>query len=373
MKKNVVLINQSTGYLMIDIVNAYAAQYDQVALIAGSIKYSERSLADKVYVDKIIAYDRSSVFRRIFTWLFGTVQILFKLLFKYRRYEVVYVTNPPMSYLLAYFIHRPYSIIIYDIYPEALKNIGITKHHPIFRLWAKWNKHLFAKAQKVITLSEGMGKVLELYVNRSKIKVIYNWSASDKLRPIEKETNPFVKQHGLENKFIVLYSGNIGYTHNVECLVDIAKYLKSDPDILFLIIGEGKKKGMIQDMVSKAHLTSFLFLTWQNKDVLPYSLSAADVAVITLNDDTAQVSVPSKTYNLLAVGAPLMCISPQNSELARLVNKFQNGSCFEKNEVENMADYISKLKANLDIRRKLSINSLQAAKSFTYRNAKEYV
>ena len=373
MKKNVVLVNQSTGYLMIDIVNAYAAQYDQVALIAGSIKYSERSLADKVTVDKIIAYDRNSAIRRVFTWLYGTMQILFKLLFKYRRYEVVYVTNPPMSYLLAYFIHRPYSIIVYDIYPEALKNIGITEHHPIYRLWAKWNKRLFAKAQKVITLSEGMGKVLELYVNRSKIKVIYNWSASEKLHPIGKETNSFVKQHGLENKFIVLYSGNIGYTHNVECLVDIAKCLKDDPSILFLIIGEGKKKEMIQDMVSKAQLTSFRFLTWQNKDVLPYSLSAADVAVITLNDDTAQVSVPSKTYNLLAVGAPLMCISPQNSELARLVSKFQNGSCFGKEDTENMAAYISKLKAHPEIRNELSVNSLQAAQSFTYQNAKEYV
>ena len=358
---------------MIDIVNAYAAQYDQVALIAGSIKYSERSLADKVTVDKIIAYDRNSAIRRVFTWLYGTMQILFKLLFKYRRYEVVYVTNPPMSYLLAYFIHRPYSIIVYDIYPEALKNIGITEHHPIYRLWAKWNKRLFAKAQKVITLSEGMGKVLELYVNRSQIKVIYNWSASEKLHPIGKETNPFVKQHGLENKFIVLYSGNIGYTHNVECLVDIAKCLKDDPSILFLIIGEGKKKEMIQDMVSKAQLTSFRFLTWQNKDVLPYSLSAADVAVITLNDDTAQVSVPSKTYNLLAVGAPLMCISPQNSELARLVSKFQNGSCFGKEDTENMAAYISKLKAHPEIRNELSVNSLQAAQSFTYQNAKEYV
>ena len=373
MKKNVVLVNQSTGYLMIDIVNAYAAQYDQVALIAGSIKYSERSLADKVTVDKIIAYDRNSAIRRVFTWLYGTMQILFKLLFKYRRYEVVYVTNPPMSYLLAYFIHRPYSIIVYDIYPEALKNIGITEHHPIYRLWAKWNKRLFAKAQKVITLSEGMGKVLELYVNRSQIKVIYNWSASEKLHPIGKETNPFVKQHGLENKFIVLYSGNIGYTHNVECLVDIAKCLKDDPSILFLIIGEGKKKEMIQDMVSKAQLTSFRFLTWQNKDVLPYSLSAADVGVITLNDDTAQVSVPSKTYNLLAVGAPLMCISPQNSELARLVSKFQNGSCFGKEDTENMAAYISKLKAHPEIRNELSVNSLQAAQSFTYQNAKEYV
>lgn len=373
MKKNVVLINQSTGYLMIDVVNAYAAQYDRVVLIASNIKSYARPLAEKVCVDKIIAYDRSSSLRRALTWLIATAQIFFKLLLKYRQYEVVYVTNPPMSYLLANFIHQPYSIVIYDIYPEALRNIGITEHNLIYRLWAKWNKKIFGKAQKVITLSEGMKRELELYVNSAKIKVVYNWSASGKLHPIKKEENPFVKQYGIENKFVVLYSGNIGYTHNVECLVAVAEYLKNDPDVLFLIIGEGKKKKMIQDMVSKANLTSFLFLTWQDKDILPYSLSAADVGVVTLNDDSAQVSMPSKTYNLLAVGVPLMCISPKNSELSNLINKFQVGACYEKNEIENMAVYISKLKKQPEIKMELSKKSLEAAKYFTYKNAEHYV
>lgn len=373
MKKNVVLINQSTGYLMIDIVNAYATRYNRVTLIAGSITPFERTLTEKVKTDKIIAYSRTSAFQRVFTWLFGTIQIFLKILLKYRQYEVVYVTNPPMSYLLAYFIHRPYSIIIYDIYPEALKNVGITERHPIYRLWANWNKKLFAKAQKVITLSEGMKRELESYVDSAKIKVIYNWSASSKLCPIKKEENPFVKRHGIGDKFVVLYSGNIGYTHNVECLVSVAEHLKNEPDVLFLIIGEGKKKGMIQEQVSKANLTSFLFLTWQDEDTLPHSLSAADIAVVTLNDNTAQASMPSKTYNLLAVGAPLMAISPKNSELARLIGKFQVGSCYEKNDIEGMAAYISKLKAHPEVRMGLSKNALKAAQSFTYKNAEEYV
>ena len=79
--KKMVLINQSTGYLMIDIVNAYADRYDSVSLIAGSIKMTERSLKDIVKVDKIIAYNRESFLKRLFTWCWGTIQIFFKLLF----------------------------------------------------------------------------------------------------------------------------------------------------------------------------------------------------------------------------------------------------------------------------------------------------
>lgn len=371
--RKVVLVNQSTGYLMIDIVNAYMAKYDQVVLIAGSICTMERPLENDVVIDKIIPYNRSTTIKRILTWLYGTLQVFFKLLFKYRHYEVVYVTNPPMCYLLAFFIHSSFSVIVYDVYPDALKNIGINDKSIFFRLWATWNQKLFSKAQKVFTLSDGMGEILKHYVDSSKIKIIPNWPASERLHPIEKSENLFIRKYKLEKKFIVLYSGNIGYTHNVECLVDVAKKIKDEKDILFLIIGEGMKKSMIQKCVRDSGLQTFMFLTWQDKDMLPYSLGAADIAVITLNDNTAQLSVPSKTYNLLAVGAPLLCIAPLNSELRNLVHKYQNGSCFEKSEVEEISSYISMLKNNPEIRLEQCRKSLIAARDFTYKNANKYV
>ena len=130
--KKVVLINQSTGYLMVDIVNAYASKYDRVSLMAGSIKVTERSLKDEVEVDKIIAYNRDSSLKRIFTWCWGTIQIFFKLLFNYRGYEIVYVTNPPMCYLLPLLLRHPFSVIVYDIYPDALRNIGIKESNFLY-------------------------------------------------------------------------------------------------------------------------------------------------------------------------------------------------------------------------------------------------
>ncbi len=369
----VVIINQSTGYLMIDIANAYADEYDEVVLMAGSIKVAERHLNEKIRVDKIIAYNRTSSMKRLLTWLWASIQIFNRILFKYRNYEVVYVTNPPMAYLSSLLLKNPFSIIIYDTYPDALKNIGIGKDNVIYKWWGKKNKLLFARASKIVTLSNGMADCLANYVSREKIRVVPNWSSKSNFKPLAKSDNPFAKSHGVENKFTVLYSGNMGFTHNVETIVEVAKRLSSDEQIHFMLIGDGKKKVELQKRCREYGLNNCTFLDWQPVDVMPYSLACADLGVITLNDETALVSVPSKTYNLLAVGAPLMVIAPQESEIARMVEQFGNGKCFAPGDVGAMAAFVKELSSNSTYRQQMSDNSVEASKNFTYANARLYV
>lgn len=373
--RKVVLVNQSSGYLMIDIVNAFvnSGKYDDVVLMAGSIKITDRVLDKTVKIDKIMTYNRSSAIKRLFTWGWGSLQVFNKLLFKYRKYEVVYVTNPPMAYLSSLVLKNPFSVIVYDTYPDALSDAGFKKGGWLFRKWSSWNRKLFSRAQKVITLSNGMAEGISKYVEREKITVIPNWSSTDKFAPIAKNDNSFVKKHNLENKFTVLYSGNMGYTHNVEVLVELAKRLKDNSHIHFLLIGDGKKKSDLVQEVDDYGLKNCTFLDWQPADVLPYSLASADLAVITLNAESALVSVPSKTYNLLAVGAPLICIAPHSAEMASLVNEYQNGKCFENSEIDKMTDFVLRLSNDDEYRKQLSDNSLKASKDFTYKNALLYV
>ncbi len=372
--KSVILINQSTGYLMVDIVNAYANSYDNVVLISGRIEELERKVNSDVKIMNIISYSRDSPIKRLFTWIFGTIQIFSILFFKFWKYEIVYVTNPPMSYLLSIFFRRPFSIIVYDIYPDALKNIGITEKNVIYKLWALMNILLFKRAQKIITLSVGMANLIgSQYKCNHKIKVIHNWAASESFKPLLKTENPFVIEHGLENVFSVLYSGNIGYTHNVEIIIEVAKSLSENEDICFNIIGEGQKKRYLIRKAKEYGLKSCYFYSWQNKEILPYSLASADLAIVTLNDETAVLSVPSKTYNLLAVGAPLMCIAPKESELCSLVMKYNNGRCFDKEDIRGMVEYILEIKNNNILKSSLSANSLKASKDFTFVNSIKYV
>lgn len=371
--RKVVLINQSSGYLMVDIANAYAEIYEEVTLITGRIQILERPLNSRIKVSKIIVYNKRNSLTRIFTWVWGTVQIFLKLLFKYQKGEILFVTNPPLSYLSALFLHRKYAVLIYDIYPDALKNIGVGEKNIIYKIWVKLNKIIFSKATKIYTLSEGMALKLSQYVNIDSITIIHNWSGSESIKPIPKQENNFIKEHHIEGKFIVLYSGNMGYTHNVEVLTEVAKLLKKEQDIIFVFIGEGKKKEELIKTAKDENLSNCRFLEWQSSEMFPFSLAAADLGAITLNEDTAFLSVPSKTYNLMAAGISLLSISPENSALSDLINKHANGRNFSVDQVTEISEFILYCKDNKDVLKKMSCNSLIASKEYTFENASLYV
>lgn len=373
LQKKIVLVNQSSGYLMVDIANEFADSYDEVVLFYGALQPLDVKLSDKVKLSRIIRYNRKSGLSRIFTWLIASVQIYFLLLFKYRHYEVFYVTNPPMGYLISLFFHRSFSVLVYDIYPDALKNIGVSENNIFYRMWSRCNKKAFRSTKCVFTLSEGMKTRLIEYADPLKIHVIPNWSHSENFRPVHKADNPFIKQHNLDGKFIILYSGNIGYTHNVEPIIEVASLLSNEIDILFLIIGNGAKKQKIVNMAKAYNLNNCLFLDWQSQDMLPYSLASTDLGVVTINNKTSLLSVPSKTYHLLAAGVPLLCFASQDSELNKLIVEYQNGYCFEHNDFQNIASCIMKLKNDSKKMKDLSDNSLSASLCFTKENARKYI
>lgn len=373
MNKRLVIINQSTGFLMIDVANAYLKKYNEVVLITGRVSKLERELDSNIEIDKIIPYNKKNAYTRLFTWIWGTIQIFFKLFIKYRKAEVLYVTNPPLSYLLSCLIKNPFSILVYDTYPDALKNIGISERNIIYKIWSSLNKIIFPKAKIIFTLSEGMAQNLSKYVSKEKITIIPNWSGSEKIKPISIEKNVFLQNKLFKNDFIILYSGNLGYTHNLEIIMEVAKKLRNEKDIHFLFIGEGKKKKDLIKTADNYDLTNCSFLTWQEADIMPYSLASAHLGVVTLNEETAHLSVPSKTYNLLAAGVPLLSISPHKSEISNLIQQYQNGRNFTNLQIDEICEFILLCRGNSDLMKKMSSQSLLASKDFTYENALLYL
>lgn len=369
----VVLVNQSTRHLMIDIANAYAEKYNKVVLFEGVIEEYERPLDERVKRVKIITYNRTSGAKRMLTWGIGFFQILIRLVFGYRGYEVVYFTNPPMSYFVQLFTKKRFSVVVYDIYPDALRNVGIKDNSIIYRKWEQINRKLYARAEKIVTLSDGMANVLTKYVDIEKIKVIPNWSFTDRFAPIPKTENPFAIKHGLQDKFVVMYSGNMGYTHSVDVLLDAAEETKDDSRIHYLMIGQGAKKPLLEERVKAQDLSNVTILDLQPFDVVPFSFAVADVAMITLNEESGAVSVPGKTYDLLSVGAPLLCICPETSEMVSLTQTYDNGKCFRADDVKGIVAFITELAMDKELQSRLSLNSLKASKDFTRANAYEFV
>lgn len=373
MKSKILIINQNSGYLTVDVVNAFTEKYDEVVVMYGLNRVSDRNFNDKIKFQKTISYNRSSTFLRLWTWTACSIHIFFLLIWKYRNYNVLYYSNPPMSYFSSLFFSNPFSIVIFDLYPDALRLIGVENKTLIFRLWSFINRRVFDKAEKIITLSEGMKSEIKNYVDDKKIKVVSVWPASENFKPVPKNENLFLKIHDWERKFIILYSGNMGKGHKLEILIDLAKNLEDISDILFLFIGEGSKKSKLEDRTQQNNLKNVEFLAWQEYNMLPYSLAAGNIAVVALEQEATNASVPSKTYNYMAAGAPILAIGGKGSELESLVSKYNIGFYLESDNLENARSFIIDLYFNESIFKKYSSNSYQASKNFSYKQSKEYL
>jgi glycosyltransferase involved in cell wall biosynthesis len=372
-KEKIIFINQSAGYLMVDIINAYKNKYKKAILIVGKLVIQDAELDPYASIDKIIGYNRSSTFLRIYSWLVGTIQIFFLILFKYRTGDLFIVTNPPFSPFLPLFFKNKFSLLIYDIFPDVLYHKIIKENSVIAKCWKKINKKVYHKAAYIFTLSEGMASALSQYTDRNKIRVVPNWTNTSFLCPIDKDKNTFIKEHKIESKFIVLYSGNMGTTHNIETIINIANKLKDEKDILFLLIGEGAKKKKIENMIVELVLKNCLMLPFQKSEIIPFSLSSADIGIVTLDEKIPLVSVPSKTYNLMAVGATLLCIGGKKSELNNLIEQYQIGKIFDTKSEDEMVSFILNVKNNKDIHSFYSSNARKASQNFTSQNAFLYI
>lgn len=368
--KTIIIVNQSVGYLTLDICNAFASKYDRVVLLTGKNNSISRRLDTKVEVISICPYDKSNIAKRLFTWIKGSLQIKSIIKKIESSADVLYFTNPPLSYLWADKLNNKFAIVEYDIYPDALRNVKCPTI--LIKWWSKRNKEIFEKAEGIITLSDGMKEQLTHYCSPEKIRVVSNWSYEDRIDLVPKENNKLVDLYSLSDKFVVLYSGNIGYTHNVESIINVAEVLSDNKKVVFLIIGDGGKKSTLEKMVKNKKLTNVIFSDFLPIEDIKYSLSCANLGVVTLTKETAKVSVPSKTYNLLSYGIPLLNISPSDSELGRIIEKNNCGESFSPTEIKAISIYIENCIKNEVQYSEYRKHAKAASLLFTKKNAKAY-
>ena len=370
-KDSIVFINQNAGYLMIDIINAHS-NYQQRSIITGKLIQRNISIDPSVKIEKIITYNRSSGVKRMFTWVVGFMQILWLVKTRYRKADLFIVTNPPFAGLIPLFCNNPFSILIYDVYPDVLVAYKFLSNDSLItKWWRKANRKIFARAKNIFTIAAGMKEVLCQYTTGEKIKVVPLWADNRFLKPIAKADNQFIQKHQLHNKFLVIYSGNLGHSHNVEVLVEIANAI-SDKEVMFVIIGEGDKQQEIDDLIKKYQLSNCVLLPWQNVETLPHSLSAADLAVVTLGKGASGFSIPSKTFSLMSAGVPLLCIADKASELASLVNSSETGKCFEADEIAAMIQFILLVKSDKNYSLRLKENALITSAEYGPDNALKF-
>ena len=261
------------------------------------------------------------------------------------RPDVILCVNPPITVgfsgrLISLARSSPMINNIQDVWPDCIAIIGQLRNRMLFRIFQRLERYIYKTSARLILLSDGMKQnILSKCENKNKISIIPNWADVDFICPLHKN-NGFRKTHGLNDNFVVMFAGNIGFISVLDTVLDAANLLQNDQRIQFVIVGEGNAKPALLKRTRALNLNNIRFLPTQPKSVLPEMLAAADISLVTLDRRLGQLNVPSKTYNIMAGSRPVLAAVPEDSEIARLVTEAGCGVCVPPEDPESMAQAI---------------------------------
>jgi colanic acid biosynthesis glycosyl transferase WcaI len=266
---------------------------------------------------------------------------------------LVTMTDPPLLSILGmYVVRRKGAHLVnwlQDIYPEIATELGVPlTSGPLNWLLSRLRNNSLRSADTNVVVGECMSeKVAKLGVPSSQICVIPNWGDDEQITPIDARANPLRARWQLEGKFVVGYSGNLGRAHEFDTLLAASEHFKDDPRIVFLFIGSGHRSTELARQVTARGLADkFIFMPYQDHDVLKYSLTAPDVHWISLRPGLEGLIVPSKVYGIAAAARPILAITAKDGEIARLVDTHHCGIVVEPGNSDELVKAISRLSSD---------------------------
>jgi len=257
-------------------------------------------------------------------------------------------SNPPYAGILGIYFHvikgGKYHFLLQDIFPESAVMSGIMKSNGIlFKLFNKLMYLTCKYSQNIIVLSSSM----EVFLSKKypdikiKIKIIENWAIED-IPICNKQNNIFAQKHNLTDKFTVLYSGNMGRLHDIETIATAATILTDQP-IQFVFIGDGAKTKILEQKIQTYQLKNILLLPLQPREILPLSLTACDISLVSLIPGAENIVAPSKLHGMLAAGRGIIAITEANSYIDQLLTNSGSGINIPPNQPQKLASLILEL------------------------------
>jgi glycosyltransferase involved in cell wall biosynthesis len=299
-----------------------------------------------------------------------TLRAVLYLLRAWQRNNVLLVTTAPpflpfVGYLAYLLFRLPYVCIVYDLYPDIAIALGVvSKRHWLIKFWYALNRQVWLNAKAIVVLSPAMKQRVLAHCPQveNKISVIHSWANPDLIVPIAKKENWFAWKYNLVQKFTVLYSGNMGRCHDIDTMLEAAKELQNEP-IQFVCIGGGAKREELIHEVNKLGLKNFTFLPYQDKQVLPYSLTACDLSFVSVDETTEGLVVPSKLYSALAAGRPIAVICSPYSYLRQMIAEANCGGTFDNGDGHGLAQFIRLLSRDPQLAERMGKSGRQYLRS----------
>ena len=369
----------STGYFLTGIAEGLAEVYD-VSVLCGQPSYwargvraPRRELLNGVNVQRCWAttLDKNSPPSRVINLITISLSVFIQALFRFRRGDIVIaVTNPP---LLPYLVSLAclakgarFVLLVHDVYPEILVRLGLFKPQSIpAHLLHRASRWLYHGAHRVLVLGRDMGNLIShrLPLLSDRIVIATNWANIETISPRPRSENALLHSLNLQGRFVVQFWGNMGRPHCIEDLVDAAHLLASDPEIHFLLIGWGSKKAWAVAEKQKRGLENLTILDPLPREKTCEVQNACDMAINTLASGMSGISVPSRSYNAMAAGKPLLAVSDSDSELAAMVREEDIGWVVAPGRPDLIVSALQEAKADPDRLRSMGHRARIAAET----------
>lgn len=368
--------SSTTAAIMAAISNQLAQEFE-VLVVSGTAGSASVSGAELDIVEVVNWMpSKGALVRRAFAEVLFTCRIFATLLLKLRRGDVALTV--PAPFMLPYAFAAAASLrgarsvlIMHDLYPEVLILAGLLKEQSMLAKAVRaLNAIMFRALDAVVIIGRDTEKLLLRYggMTRNKIHFIPNWATiAPGLRAVT-TTNPY--RRPLSAPFVVGLSGNLGFTHDPVIVFEAAKLLRDNRNIHFLLSGWGVGFDQLQEMQSAARLSNVTLVSRVKNEELEAFLSAADVWIIPYRKSIAGVSVPSRFYNLLAIGRPVILVSEPDAEAALTVTEHNVGWVVAPGNAEELASAVvsaagsddpQRAKRAIDIAKQFDLGSAMAS------------
>lgn len=241
-----------------------------------------------------------------------------------------------------------------DFNPEQTIAVNYAGNKLVLGAMMWFDKRSCRKSDVVVVLGRDMQETLEKRFEGKKVPhnvVINNWIDEEQIVPLPADNEKvmaFRKEYGLDGKFVIMTSGNIGLYYDFENILKIMEKFKDDDSIRFAFVGDGGVKADLMDYAEKHGQKNVVFIPFQKKEDLVYSLNAADVHIVTNAKGVKGVSVPSKIYGILAVNKPIWGILEEGSEAWRIIDDSKCGVLVHAGDYEAMEKSLGEIIAQKD-------------------------
>jgi colanic acid biosynthesis glycosyl transferase WcaI len=278
---------------------------------------------------------------------------------------IVSLTDPPIVSLTAIAAAKMsrarFVFLCQDIFPEVARLLEDFQNAKVEAVLTRVGKYTVASADRIIALGETMKRRLveTKGADPGKIRVIHNWSDAEAIQPASKD-NAFAREHGLVDKFVVMHSGNVGMSQDVDALLDVADRLRDLPDVVIAIVGEGARKKFLQSETERRRLPNVRFFPYQPKARLIDSFATADVFIVSLKQGLAGFIVPSKLYGVLVAGRPFIAAIEEDSEPAQIARDHECGMVVKPGDRAGIEAAVRRLVADPSLAQKLARNARSA-------------